>query len=175
MGHGHDVEFGAYVEQRRGHLRRTAYFLCGDWHLAEDLVQTTLARLYVAWPRLVREGREDAYARRILVNAHHDERRRPWRRERAGLDGVDNTARPAASVEDRDALIRALQALPPGQRRVVVLRHWWGASVEECAADLGISTGTVKSQTSRALDRLHELLTPDHVGNEPRGEQHGRA
>lgn len=155
-----DAEFSEYVAARRAQLRRTAYLLCGDTHRAEDLVQTALMKLYVAWPRIRRDGNVDAFARRIVVNAHLDETRRPWRRERSGLDGLD-VAREDAPVHDRDLLVAALADLPERQRRVVVLRHYWGLSVEETAADLGISPGTVKSQTSHALRRLEQALSPD--------------
>jgi len=83
LGKGRDADFTAYVAARRPHLRRTAYLLCGDWHQAEDLVQTALAKLYVAWPRVRRDGSPEAYARKILVRSHLDETRRPWRRERS--------------------------------------------------------------------------------------------
>ena len=156
-----DEEFTAYVAARRAQLRRTAYLLWGDSHRAEDLVQAALVKLYVAWPRLRRDGNVDAFARRVVVNTHIDETRRPWRRERPGLGDVDPPARGRADApEDRDALLTALLGLPEGQRRVVVLRHYWGLSVRETADDLGISPGTVKSQTSDALARLHHLLSP---------------
>ena len=153
-----DEEFSEYVGQRRVQLRRMAYLLCGDVHRAEDLVQTALLKLYVAWPRVQRAGNVDAYVRRILVNSGIDESRRPWRREEPGLDGVDRSTSDAG-IEDRSAVMDALAQLPPGQRRVVVLRHFVGMSVEETAADLQCSVGTVKSQSSRALARLNELLT----------------
>ncbi|MCW2757449.1 MAG: sigE 4 [Nocardioidaceae bacterium] len=149
-----DDQFAEFVTSRRTRLRRTAYALCGDWHAAEDLVQTALAKLYVAWPRV--EGAQDAYVRRILVNASIDEHRRPWRRERA-TEPLPERAHHDVAAE-RSALVDALQLLPPMQRRVVVLRRWLDVSVEDTAAELGISTGTVKSHTSRALTRLHELL-----------------
>lgn len=155
-----DREFTAYVEQRRAHLFRAAYLLCGDRHRAEDAVQTALTKLYVAWPRASRAGSIDAYARRTVTNSVVDEYRRPWRRESpAAPEHLDRAAPTAgATPEDVDALWRALTSLPPGQRRVVVLRHYWGLSVEETAADLGISPGTVKSQTSDALARLRDEL-----------------
>jgi RNA polymerase sigma-70 factor (sigma-E family) len=157
-----DAEFSAYVAERRAQLYRTAYLLCGDPHRAEDVVQQALAKLYGAWSRAVRADSVDAYVRRIVVNAHLDEVRRPWRRERPTADPVDGAARDAVatglSVEDSDALWTALRGLAPGQRRVVVLRHYWGLSVDETAADLGISPGTVKSQTSEALARLRDVL-----------------
>jgi RNA polymerase sigma-70 factor (sigma-E family) len=135
-----------------------AYALCGDWHRADDLLQTALVKLYVAWPRLREEGREDAYVRRILVRANIDESRRPWRREHAGLDGHDRAATDGAAYEDRSALVDALQGLPAMQRKVVVLRHLVGLSVAETADELGISDGTVKSHTSRGLTALEKAL-----------------
>lgn len=158
MSSTRDDEFAAYVAGRRPQLFRAAWLLCGDPHRAEDIVQSALARLYVAWPRVRRADSVDAYVRRAVVNAHHDEGRRPWRREAAASDRLPETAVAEASVEERDELWTALRALPPGQRRVVVLRHWWGLSVEETAADLGVSTGTVKSQTSAALAALRTAL-----------------
>jgi RNA polymerase sigma-70 factor (sigma-E family) len=154
-----DEEYSEYVAQRRTQLRRIAYLLCGDVHKAEDLVQTALLKLYVAWPRIQRAGNVDAYARRILVNSGIDESRRPWRREDVGLDGIDERATEDFAVEDRRVLIEALASLPVGQRQVVVLRYFVGLSVEETAADLHCKPGTVKSQCSRALARLNDLLT----------------
>ncbi|PSL02140.1 RNA polymerase sigma-70 factor (sigma-E family) [Haloactinopolyspora alba] len=161
-------EFTAYVDARRGHLRRVAYLVCGDWHTAEDLVQTALVKLYAAWPRIHTAGAEDAYVRRIIVRAHLDEKRRPWRRERVGLDGVDQAAPEALSLEDNDALLAALKTLPHRQRATVVLRYWCGLSVEETAEDLGCSTGTVKSQTARAMSALRAALSPEDVTSERR-------
>lgn len=156
-----DEAFAAYVAARRPELFRAAWLLCGDPHRAEDVVQAALARLYVAWPRVERAQSVDAYVRRALVNSHIDETRRPWRREAAAGDDLPELGTRAPAVEDHDALWAALRALPPGQRRVVVLRHWWGLSVEETAADLGVSAGTVKSQTSAALAALRTVLAAD--------------
>ncbi len=155
-----DDEFTAYVAGRRAHLVRAAFLLCGDTHRAEDLVQATLAKLYVAWPRVRRADVVDAYVRRMLVNSHLDESRRPWRRERP-TDRHAERAATGPDVEGDDELWSALRALPAGQRRVVVLRHYWGLSVEETAADLGVSTGTIKSQTSVALSALRRALRED--------------
>ena len=87
-----------------------------------------------------------------------DEHRRPWRRERVGLPEAEPPAEPGLALEERDALVAALQELPEMQRKTVLLRHWLGLSVEGTAAELGIATGTVKSHTSRAMQRLEELL-----------------
>lgn len=160
---GRDRPFIEYVTARRGKLYRTAYLICGDAHRADDLVQTALAKAYVAWPRLERAGNVDAYVRRILVNAHVDETRRSWRRERPGLHEIDDSAFTQAP-EGNEELWDAVRALAPGQRRIVVLRHYWGLSVEETATDLGISPGTVKSQTSDALAHLRRALTGAGTG-----------
>ena len=153
-----DAEFSEFVRARRTHLRRIAYATCGDWHRADDLVQTALVKLYVAWPRVRRDGREEAYTRTIIVRSHIDETRRPWRREQPGGVPADATARDPLPVEEQDALFMALQALPTMQRKVVLMRHWLGLSVAETAAELGISEGTVKSHSSRALAALQAVL-----------------
>jgi RNA polymerase sigma-70 factor (sigma-E family) len=150
------------VAGRQARLRRVAYAVCGDWERAEDLLQTALTKLYVAWPRVARDGREDAYVRQVIVRANLDEVRRPWRRrESPGLVGVEVEAGAGTSVEDRSELLDALLALPEMQRKVVVLRHWLGLSVEETAADLRIAPGTVKSHSHRGLAALQARLAPE--------------
>ncbi|WP_224274789.1 SigE family RNA polymerase sigma factor [Nocardioides lacusdianchii] len=157
----HDAEFTAYVVQRRAQLYRLAYLLCRDTHRAEGIVQIALTKLYAAWGRASRVDGIDAYVRRIVVNSHLDDTRRPWRRERVReTEHLDGPAATPLGVEEADALWSALRDLPVGQRRVVVLRHYWGLSVEETARDLGISTGTVKSQSSLAVHQLRRVLDP---------------
>lgn len=166
-----DEEFTAFVSARQVHLRRIAYAVCGDWHRADDLLQTALVKLYVAWPRLHLDGREEAYARQVIVRANIDESRRPWRRrERSGLDGHDPVARRGLPTEERSALFDALQDLPTMQRKVIVLRHWLGLSVNETARELGITTGTVKSHSSRGIEKLQSVLS--HARGE---DEHERA
>jgi RNA polymerase sigma factor (sigma-70 family) len=133
----------------------------GDCHLAEDLVQVSLTKLYLAWPRVRRDAGPDGYAYRILVNAFTDDRRSAARRrESAHAELPDVPADPALTPEDRDAMRSALAALPPRMRAAVVLRHWLEYDVAETAAALRCSEGNVKSQTARGLDRLRELLGP---------------
>ena len=162
--------FSAYVASRRATLFRTACLLCGDPHRAEDIVQDALARLYVNWPRVTRADNVDSYVRRILVNSHYSDRRRPWRRESPSTS-IELPLEPGLDVEDAEAVWSAIRSLPPRQRRVVVLRHIWDLSVEETAADLGVSTGTVKSQTSDALATLRRALTADFGKASLQGEE----
>lgn len=147
-----------FVTTRRPHLRRIAYVICGDWTQADDLLQQALLKLYVAWPRVHRDGREEAYLRRILLNANIDESRRPWRRERSTDRLPDHPAREPLAVEERSALMEALHLLPTMQRKCVLSRHWLGLSVAETSAELGIPEGTVKSYTSRGLATLEDVL-----------------
>ena len=159
MRRDRDAEFTAFVELRRPALRRFAYALCGDWHQADDLVQTALVKAYLTWGRLHTEGREEAYVRRAILTSRIDESRRPWRRERTSLEGHDRAVSDPVP-EDRSALVGALQELPEMQRKVVVLRYLLDLPVDEVAAELGLSPGTVKSHASRGRERLREVLSP---------------
>jgi RNA polymerase sigma-70 factor (sigma-E family) len=148
------TEFAATAAPR---LRRTAFLLCGDWHTAEDLAQTTLAKVFVAWRRISRRDAAHGYAMRTLVNSYLADRRL----KRAGeLLVGDLPERPAQSgeAELRIVVLGALATLPPKSRAIVVLRYWDDLSVEQVAALLGCSTGNVKSQSARALDKLRALL-----------------
>jgi RNA polymerase sigma-70 factor (sigma-E family) len=155
-----DEQFRAYVLGNRGRLLRTATLLAsGDAFVAEDLVQTVLIRMYLSWPRIRSETR-DAYARRMLVNAHLDERRRPYarhERNRTEVPDVPVEAPPPSAMEA--AVFRALADLPPRMRAAVVLRHLDDASVTDTAGVLGCSEGTVKSQTARGLAQLRAGLS----------------
>jgi RNA polymerase sigma-70 factor (sigma-E family) len=149
-----------YVAARQVQLRRVAYALCGDWHRAEDLLQTALTKLYVAWPRVHRDGREDAYVRQILVRTNIDSHRRAPRHETPGLDGHEGSLPdPTGAVDDRSELFEALQRLPQMQRKTVLLRYWLDLSVEQTARELGIGEGTVKSHAARGLSALQAALT----------------
>ncbi len=155
-----DAEFGEYLDSRAVVMRRTAYLLCGgDWHRAEDLVQTTLAKIYVAWPRIRRDGGVDAYSRKVMVRAAIDESRKGYRRRESVVEDLPEvSATPPAGVEDAVDVRRALARLPAGQRAVVVLRYWEDLSVTETAQVLGKSEGTIKSQTAKGLATLRRLL-----------------
>lgn len=161
-----DEDFTAFVTDHQADLLRTAWLLCGDTHRAEELTQQALVRTYGAWSR-AGAGDPLAYARRVLVNLRID----TWRRRRrevlvAPEDLPDDVAHPGTAPHrstadhqaDRDQLVRALATLSPRQRRVVVLRHLVGLPEADVAADLGISVGTVKSTSSRALAQLRATL-----------------
>jgi RNA polymerase sigma-70 factor (sigma-E family) len=132
-------------------LRRTAFLLCGDWQLAEDLVQVAFEKVYASWSRL-REP--DAVLRRTLVRCWVDETRRPHRRERSVAEVPDRSV----DAPERESLSHALAAVPPRQRACLVLRFYDDLSVAETARLLGCTEGTVKSQTSRGLEALRLVL-----------------
>lgn len=162
-------EFVAFTRAHRGDLVRTAVLLsAGDEAHAEDLVQTTLTRLYLSWPRVRRADSPLAYARRSLTHAFIDETRRAHRRrETTVADPPDalavEPASPGADHELRQLVLTALASLGPRQRAVVVLRHWHDLDVAETARILGCTPGTVKSQNARALAHLREVLeVADH-------------
>jgi RNA polymerase sigma-70 factor (sigma-E family) len=150
------TEYADYFAARAVHLRRLGYGLCGDWYLAEDLVQHTFLQLYRHWRR-IDPTTVDAYARRTLVNAYLSHRR-SRRRETVLADPPDrSTASP--DVAGQMDIRRALDALPPRQRALVVLRHLEDISVAEAAEILGIAEGTVKSQTAHGLAKLRLSLS----------------
>jgi len=149
--------FDEFVSARYGALRRTAYLLCGDWHLAEDLVQSVLIKMYARWPRLRNPETAGAYARTTLVRTYIDSRRRMASRELAGTE-LPETAAPGTDPDRRVALLAALAQVSPAYRAVLVLRYWEDQSVEEAAAILNRSSGTVRSDAHRGLAQLRSIL-----------------
>lgn len=165
------AQFTEYVIGRQAWLRRVAYLLCQDWHRADDLVQTSLTKLYLNWHRIDETANPDAYARMVLVNTFLAEQRSPWwkrvvlHREAQGAAEVEQAAFERAGggqagpdLEGAADLRRALPLLAPKQRAVIVLRYYCELSVIEAADALGCSPGTVKSQTSRAIETLRRLM-----------------
>ncbi|MFC0029710.1 SigE family RNA polymerase sigma factor [Micromonospora chaiyaphumensis] len=157
--------FDDFVVTRSPRLLRTAFLLTRDWALAEDLLQTALARAWEAWRRI--DGDPEPYVRRIIVNAYASSWRRRWWGELPTADLPEATAEadPHAGLDDRDRLWRALGRLPRRQRAVLVLRYFEDLSEAEISEVLGCSVGTVKSQASRAVAklRLDETLAPEGV------------
>lgn len=152
-----DADFAAYLAARQASLLRTAYLLTGDRHQAEDLVQTAFAKLYLAWDRVHERDSLDGYVRRVLVNENNSLWRRAWKRREFAAEHLPDTATHDRYDDGRSSELWALvQTLPRRARAVVVLRYYEELSEAETAEALGISTGTVKSQASRALATLRE-------------------
>lgn len=152
-----DDEFTEFVHATWPGLYRTAYLMLGDHQLAEDLVQTSLAKTYSSWRKVKDPGAAPAYARVVLANtAASWFRRRGWRNEHPTEELPEGATHGDPSL--RPTVVDALRSLAPRQRAVVVLRYYDDLSVREVAHALGISEGTVKSQTSDALARLRTLL-----------------
>jgi RNA polymerase sigma-70 factor (sigma-E family) len=168
--------FREFVEIRYADLIRTAYLLTGSRHSAEDLVQIALMRLMRRWRQV---SDPMAYVRRIMVN----ERVSLWHRfgSREFLAGVTGAWRlhaergrsrdVADGVVARDEVLTALRGLPSRMRAVLVLRYWEDLPEAEIAQTLGCSVGTVKSQASRGIARLRELLPAFPTGSSVPHEQ----
>ncbi|HET6708019.1 SigE family RNA polymerase sigma factor [Amycolatopsis sp.] len=153
-----DAGFTEYVTARATWLRKVAYLLCGDWHRADDLVQSSITRLCANWPRASRADNVDGYVRRTLVNTFLAEQRTSWWRRVDLREKDHDPPAPRADVEMALDLRAALERLPARQRATVVLRYFCDLPVAETARALGCSEGTVKSQTAKAVDTLRELL-----------------
>ncbi|GIG57822.1 RNA polymerase sigma factor [Longispora fulva] len=154
-----EQDFRDFVAARSPALLRTAYLLVGDWHRAEDLLQTSLTKTYLAWRRLGEIDAVEPYVRKVLVNTATSWWRRRWLGERPA-DVLPEVAGPDESDDlvARDALWRQVRLLPTRQRAVLVLRYYEDQTEAETARLLGVSVGTVKSQTSRALGTLRGRL-----------------
>jgi RNA polymerase sigma-70 factor (sigma-E family) len=166
-----DDDFDEFAAAAWPRLRRSAYLLTGDHHLAEDLTQTALARTYATWRR-VRRADALAYARKVLVNANIDRLRRrrlaevggPWADGLIGGRAVRDAG--PAIADERDEIVRLLADLTDRERRVVVLRHYFDMSEAEVARELRIAPGTVKSALSRALRKLRVTTDADTFAKE---------
>lgn len=161
-------DFEAFVSARTLALTRFAYLLTGDRAEADDVVQAALIKVYRHWGRVVASEHPEAYMRRIVLTTHLNERRRSWWRRERPTDAVPDVAGPRAwddpgtGVSEADAVRRALQALPPRQRAVLVMRHYLGLDDAEIATSLGCSEVTVRATASKARARMRDLLGDDH-------------
>ncbi|HEX6247474.1 MAG TPA: SigE family RNA polymerase sigma factor [Nocardioidaceae bacterium] len=168
-----DEEFAQYMAARQSSLLRTAYLLTGDRHSAEDLVQTSLAKLYLSWDKVQKRELVDGYVRRIMVNENNSLWRRAWKRKEVTTDEVPDRTGVQDRHDDgeRSALWDFVQTLPRKQRAVVVLRFYEDLSEAEVADILGISVGTVKSQSSRALAALRARVHTQPMLSREREEE----
>lgn len=158
-----EAEFSAWMSARQPALLRTAYLLTSDHHTAEDLVQATLAKVYLTWEKVQRREAIDGYARRILVNESNSLWRRPWKRRETVSDEVPDWVPTYDSYDEgqHSVLWSLVQTLPRKQRAAVVLRYYEELTEAETAEVLGCSVGNVKSQTSRALATLRSKVHDD--------------
>lgn len=174
MGPDEHAEFRAFVQHRGPVLLRTAYLITGHRHDAEDLLQTALAKTWLAWRRIEDKRALDSYVRRVMANEHTSR----WRKRKVDEYPADELPERSRHVTTRsehddldlaDALWAALASLPRRQRVAVVLRYYEGLTEVETAEVLGISVGTVKSAVSRALAKLRgsaaELGLRDDAGD----------
>jgi RNA polymerase sigma-70 factor (sigma-E family) len=150
-----DLDFRDYVRMRRRALLRTAYVLTGNLADAEDLVQSALAKTYLAWDRIADRGALDGYVRRAIVNTHISW----WRRRR--LQEYPTDELPDQAVADhainsdlQETLRQAVDRLPPRMRAAIMLRYYDDMTEAEVAEVLGVSLGTVKSTVARAVAKL---------------------
>lgn len=166
MGDGKQTrndEFQSFVVGRWPRLMRTAFLLTGEQHAAEDLVQSTLERVYAAWRRVGAADDPEAYVRRVMINAHARRHRRRLREFLAPKDGsglvreVADTGDRMAQADDRSALLQALAQLPLRQREAVVLRYWEDLTETQAAEAMGCSVGTVKSNAAKGIAKLRAI------------------
>lgn len=152
-------EFEEFAHARTPHLYRSAWLLCGDRHRAEDLVQETLAKVYVRWHRRLATPIDNpaAYAQTALVRTFISAQRRRSNHEQP-VEVLPDHGRPDDDPDLRIALAAALAELRPLDRAVLVLRYLDDVSVVETGNRLGISPGAVRTRSLRALDRLRSVL-----------------
>ncbi|MEU7023394.1 SigE family RNA polymerase sigma factor [Streptomyces sp. NPDC048717] len=151
--------FLEFASARSGHLYRSACLLTsGDTHLAEDLVQETLGRMYALWGRIGRVGNPAGYAQTVLIRTFLSHRRRRSATERPLGELPDRAPDGGEDPALRVALLDALAGLAPKDRAVVVLRYWEDRSIEETADAMHVSTAAVRTRSTRALAKLRERL-----------------
>jgi RNA polymerase sigma-70 factor (sigma-E family) len=157
---GRDQEFAEFFSARFDGARRIAFAMCGSWSDAEEIAQSAFVKVYARWTK-IRLETVDAYLRTVLTRVFLDTKRRGRAREQVVAELPETIAPPDAGPAERLALRAALMAVPPGQRVVLVLRFVADLSIEQVAATLGCTTGTVKSQTARGLVTLRTAYPND--------------
>lgn len=165
-----EAEFAEFVRATGTQLYRAALLLTGDHHLAEDLTQTTYAKVYASWRRVSRADNPVAYARTTLLNSFLSHRRLRRSSELPSdpvVGPADNDGVPDGDPATRLDLLAALATLPPQDRAVLVLRYWEDRSVADTARDLGLTETTVRTRSRRALQRLRPLVGADLTERTP--------
>lgn len=149
-----------FASARATQLFRIALLMCGDWHQAEDLVQTTLTKVFVSWGRVRRSSSAESYARKVMLNTFLSQRRLKGSGEMPTAEFRDLPA-PGVDADLRLTLLTALRQLPPRSRAVVVLRYVEDHSIESVAEMMGTTPAAVKSMNARGLAQLRQLLGAD--------------
>ncbi len=170
-----DEEFVAFASRASAGLVRLGYLLTGDYDLAKDVTQETLARMYVAWPKIRDQGRVHAYARTTMTRQVHDWRRRHrmgFELPTAELDNHNSSADPAIDLANSMALLAAVRSLEPRERTVIVLRYYEDLSEIQTAETMRCSVSAVKSLTHRAMTKLrrYQLDSEDTVATKGKGQ-----
>ena len=156
-----DDEFVAFVERSGDRLCETAFWLCRDWNLAQDLTQTTFIKVYLSWRR-IKNDNPYPYCKKVLLRTYLDHKRLRSSAE-VRTDAVPDQPGAADTPELRLTLLDALGHLGPRDRAIIVLRYWEDHSVQTVAELLDLSPGVVKTQSMRALATLRVLLGEDEV------------
>ena len=156
-----DEEFTEFAAATAERLRTTAFMLCRDWHLAQDLTQTALTRLYLGWRQARQAENLTAYAQKILLRTYLDHRRRRSSSETA--TGLVHDSGYRHHPDLRLTMLDALGRLSPRDRAIVILRYFEDYSVEQVADVLDVPVSVVKTQTRRSLARLREVLAEDQL------------
>ncbi|GAA4608725.1 RNA polymerase sigma factor (sigma-70 family) [Actinoplanes octamycinicus] len=154
-------QFTRFASDSSARLHSTAFQLCRDWHLAQDLTQATLTKLFLSWERAAGSDNLSAYAQKVLVRTYLDHRRR-----RSSTESTPGELREPSYAVDRDlriTMMDALSRLPARDRTIVLLRYFADHSVEQVAAELDVPITVVKSQTRRSLIKLKHLLLRDRA------------
>ena len=160
MAHADETTFESFVASTGNQTFRTALLLCGDWHLAEDLTQSTYAKVFASWGKVRRADNPLAYLRTVLMNTYLSHRRLR-RSSETPFATLPDRALPGTDPSTRMALLDGLRSLPHTDRAVLVLRYWEDRSVAQTAQDLGLSEGAVRTRTTRAAQRLRDVLDAD--------------
>jgi RNA polymerase sigma-70 factor (sigma-E family) len=161
-----DAEFTGFVESAGTRLRRSAFLMCRDWHLAQDLTQQTFAKMYAAWSRIRTGTNLEAYSRKVLMNLVFDQSKRRSTSEVVLADLPDQADRANGTPELRLALVEVLAQLSVEDQAVLVLRHAEDHSIDTVAMILNVSVSVVKMRNARALARLRALLGDDFLATD---------
>lgn len=153
------VDFTRFANGFTARLQSSAYQLCRDWHLAQDLTQTTLAKLFLSWDRAVDSDNLTAYAQKVLLRVYLDHRRR--RSSTETVPGILRDPVYSISPELRLTLLDALSRLSGRDRAIIMLRYFADHSVEQVAQELDVPETVVKSQTRRSLIKLRHMLVSE--------------